>query len=190
MLAIGFASVAQAAGTDRKANREERNNRVRIAARERATANVESPGKVQKDSVRINAVQASFQQRYIQRLVSAERFTLNYQNGVLAAENRLIKQQNSVIRQLNNAVNPNLINRLQNQALGLQASIDRDLTFILAVQPTINATLTALQAVVSVGPGVARAVNTFAREVSVNDQKTAVIEARPPFTIPPATAAI
>ena len=125
ILTIGFASAANAAGTDRKANRQERDNRVLIAARQRATANERSAAKVvQSDSPRINAVrQASLQTRYIQRLISAETYTLNYENGVLAAENRLIAKQNSVIRQLNVAVNPNLITRLAKPSVGA-SSVD------------------------------------------------------------------
>ena len=129
----------------------------------------------------------SLQLQYIQRLVNAERFCLNYENGVLAAENRLITQQNRVIRQLNVAVNPNRIVALQNQALGLQASINHDLTFLTAIQPAIGAALTVLQAFVSVGPGIARTVNTFDKVVNKNDQRIAVIAARPPFTLQPAT---
>jgi hypothetical protein len=192
ILAIGLASVAQAAGADRKAHRTARENRVLIAARERANAAERREAKsVQRVSARTDAESpVSVQLRYIQRLVSAEQFTLNYENGVIAAENRLITQQNRVVRQLNGAVNPNRILALQNQALGLQASINHDLTFLSAIQPTISATLTALQAFVSVGPGVARAVNNFERIVGRNDQRIAVIAARPPFTIQPATPAI
>jgi hypothetical protein len=187
VLAIGLASVAQAAGADRKAHRIARENRVLIAARERANAAERSAAKsVQKASARTDAA-VSLPIRLIQRLVSAEQFSLNYQNGVIGAENRLITQQNRVIRQLNVAVNPNRILALQNQALGLQASINQDLTFLVAIQPAIGATLTALQAFVSVGPGIARAVNTFDRVVNRNDQRIAVIAARPPFTVQPAT---
>jgi hypothetical protein len=192
ILAIGFASVAQAAGVDRKAHRTARENRVLIAARERANAVERSAGKALHNvSARIDAASpGTLQQRYIQRLLSAEQFSLNYENGVIAAENRLITQQNRVIRQLNVAVNSNRILTLENQALGLQASINHDLTFLNAIQPTINATLTALQAFVAVGPGIAREINKFGRIVNSNDQKIAVIAARPPFTLQPATPTI
>jgi hypothetical protein len=76
---------------------------------------------------------------------------------------------------------------LDNQALTLQASISRDLTFLEAIQPAINATLTALQPYASVIPGIFNAIQT---NVLKNDQAIAVIAARPPFTIPPATASI
>jgi hypothetical protein len=189
VIAIGLAPVVEAAGADRKAHRTARENRVLIAARERANAVERSASKaVQKASVRTaTARPVSLQLQYIQRLVNAERFSLNYENGVLAAENRLITQQNRVIRQLNVAVNPNRIVALQNQALGLQASINHDLTFLTAIQPTIGAALTVLQAFVSVGPGIARTVNTFDKVVNKNDQRIAVIAARPPFTLQPAT---
>ena len=189
VLAIGLASVAQAAGADRKAHRVARENRVLIAARERANAAERSAAKsVQKASARTDAA-ISLPRRLVQRLVSAEQFSLNYENGVIAAENRLITQQNRVIRQLNSTVNPNRVLTLQNQALGLQVSINNDLTYLIAIQPAIGATLTALQAFVSVGPGVARAVNNFERIVGRNDQTIAAIAARPPFTIQPATPA-
>ena len=131
VLAIGLASVAQAAGADRKAHRTARENRVLIAARERANAAERSVGKaVQNATARTDAASpVSLPRRLIQRLVSAEQFSLNYENGVIAAENRLITQQNRVIRQLNGTVNPNRISVLQNQALGLQASINNDLTY-------------------------------------------------------------
>jgi hypothetical protein len=184
IVAIGLAPVAQAAGADRKAHRSARENRVLIAVRERANAVERSA--VREISARPDA-QASLQLRYIHRLVTGEQFSLNYENGVIAAENRLITQQNRVIRQLNVAVNSNRIQALQNQALGLQASIDHNLTFLTAIQPTTSATLTALEAFASVGPGVAGAINRFERIVSANAQKIAVIAARPPFTLTPAT---
>jgi hypothetical protein len=183
IVAIGLSSVAQAARPDRNEFRKEREKRVLIATRSVTSTTVETASTSA-------AGLSSSQRRYVQRLVSSAQFSLNYESSVIAAENRLIASQNRVIRQLNVAVNPNRILALQDQGLSLQASIDRDLTFITAVQPTISATLAALQTFVSAGPGIAGAFNRLERVVLVNDQRIAVIAARPPFTVQPATPAI
>jgi hypothetical protein len=185
---IGLASVAQAAGADRKAAREEREKRVLIAVKARST---DSDKKVQKTSPRVSAQSVSrSQQQYVQRLVSGAKYALNFDKGVLAAENRVIVSQNRTLRQLSVAVNPNRILALQSEALALQASIDRNLTYINAIQPTIASALSALQAFVGVVPGVAATYNRLVTTATVDQQKAAVIASRPPFTIPPATAAI
>jgi hypothetical protein len=183
IFAIGLASVAQAAGADRNEFRKEREKRVLIATRAITSK------AVQRDSTSAAGVSRA-QRQFVQRLVSAAQRSLNYENGFIAVENRLIANQNRVIRQLNVAVNPNRILSLEDQGLALQASIDRDLTFINAVQPAISATLTAIQPFVSVVPGISGAFNRLERLVLTNDQKVAVIAARPPFTVPPATPAI
>jgi hypothetical protein len=122
--------------------------------------------------------------------VTAAQYTLNYEKGVLAAENRLIATQNSVIRQLNGAVNSRRIAALQGEGLALQASINRDLSLINAVQPGISALLTALQPFVADGPGIAASFNRLERIFLSDEQRVAMIAARPPFTVPPATPVI
>jgi hypothetical protein len=185
VLGIGLTTVAHAAGADRRAAREEREKRVMIAANARsADSRKEVASKVTAQSV------SPSQRQYVHRLVSAAQHTLNYERGFLASENRLIKSQNRTIRQLNAAVNPNRTLALENTAMWLQASIDRNLTFINAIQPTIGSTLGALQAFVGVLPGLGATFNRLERMAVIDEQRAAVIAARPPFTIPPATAAL
>jgi hypothetical protein len=182
IFAIGFASVAQAAGVDRKAYRLERQKRVLGASASKAVHQVSAKADAE--------VLSRSQQRYVLRLVTAAQYTLNYEKGVLAAENRLIATQNSVIRQLNGAVNSRRIAALQGEGLALQASINRDLSLINAVQPGISALLTALQPFVADGPGIAASFNRLERIFLSDEQRVAMIAARPPFTVPPATPVI
>jgi hypothetical protein len=182
VLAIGLTSVAQAAA-DRKAVAQERENRVRIAVQARTARDAKASPSARADPQFVSPARRVF----IERLVLTELHSLSYENSLIAAENRLIAKQNLVISTLNNATNPVRINRLDSQALSLQGSINRNLTFLEAIQPAINATLTTLQTYASVIPGIVNAIQTT---VQRNDQKIAVIAARPVFTIPPATASI
>jgi hypothetical protein len=180
VFAIGFASVAQAAGVDRKAYRAARENRVEAAA----ASNVEKKMTAKADAL------SPPQQRYVLRLVSAAEYTLNYEHGVIAAENRLIATQNSVIRKLSNAVNPRRITALEDQGLSLQATINRDLSLINAVQPEVTALLAALAPFVADGRGIAATYNRLEKILLVDEKKIAAIASRPPFTVPPATPGI
>jgi len=197
IIGVGLASVAQGAGADRKAARAERERRVLIAERARLPARegfagvgaVTNPA-VQKSSVRTAARLSPSQTQFVQRLVSATMFALKYENEVIVTENRLIATQNRVISQLNNSVNPARINALQQQALALQASIDRNLTFITAISPPISGALTAIEPFVGAGPGIAGAFFRLQTNAARDDARAAAIAARPPFVITPATPTI
>ena len=97
ILTIGFASVAQAAGVDRKAYRAARESRVATAANAR-----ENP--------RSDLVALSFSQRsHVTRLLAAASSSLARENRILGSENKLIGQQNRIVRQLNSATRPVMI---------------------------------------------------------------------------------
>jgi hypothetical protein len=188
---LGLASVAQAAGIDRKAAQKERENRVRAAVRARSIADVRTTrSSASHESSKISDQSLSGAQvQYVRRLVFATQNALSFEGGMIASENRLIRTQNRVIRQLNAAVNPNRILALENQGLALQASINQNLTFITAIQPAISATLMVLQPYEFVVPGIAAAYTRLSTSALTKDNRVAVIAARPPFTIPPATPA-
>jgi hypothetical protein len=199
IIGMAFTSVAQAAGADRKTARAERDKRVLLAARERSAAReriaVERSvtGKaVQQSSSRATPAAALSrpQSAFVQRLLSAAKFAVSFENTVIAAESRLIANQNRVIRQLSVTSNPNKVNLLQQEGLMLQASIDRDLGFITAIEPPLNDILALLQSFVSAGPGIAAAVDRLEAVASRDAQIAGAIAARPPFTIPPATASM
>ena len=142
-------------------------------------------------SARKTAIGLSLTQtQYAQRLLSAAKFALNFENEIIVKENLLIGNQNRVIRQLNNSVNPARVNALQQQALALQASIDRNLTFITAISPPISGALTALEPFVGAGPGIAGSFFRLQVNAARDDARAAAIAARPPFVITPATPVI
>jgi hypothetical protein len=177
IVTIGFASVAQAAGTDRKAYR---------AAREGRVTNAEIGHATPKQRATSDSLSRS-QLFYVARLLTAAQYSLNYEKGILNAENRLIATQNRVIRQLDVATNPNVIRRLVAEGNSLQSSINHDLTLAENAENAVNLTLTDLQSYVAEGPGIAAAIARLDKIAAVDAAKIDAIAARPPFTYPPAT---
>ncbi len=162
ILAIGFATAAQAAGVDRKAYRAARESRVAAAA---------SP-------VNVN------------RLLTAASSGVASENRLLKAENRLIAEQNRIILQLNSATRPLLIRRLVAEGHSLQRSINLDLRLLERTENTVNNRLTALEPYINDGARIAAAISRLAGIAAVDAARIAAIAARPPFTYPPATPGI
>jgi hypothetical protein len=161
VIGIALSSVAYGA-VDRRAARDERAKRV-LSAREAGRA-VAHP----------NVITTTPQQAYIQRLIFSAQYSLRYENDYLKAENRLYARLLRVGQQ-------------STEGGYLSAMITRNLGNIVTVQSAIAGTLSDLSSFASVGPGVAAAFNRLTAAANLGLQKTAVVESRPPFPVPPAS---
>jgi hypothetical protein len=161
VIGIALSSVAHGA-VDRKAARDERVKRV-LSARE-AGRPVAHP----------NVITTTPQQSYIERLIYSAQFSLRYEKDYLWAENRLYAR---LIR----------VGQQTTEGGYLSAMITRNLGNIVAVQGAIAGTLSDLSSFTSVGPGVAAAFNRLTAAANQGLQKTAAVESRPPFPVPPAS---
>ena len=178
ILTIGFASVAQAAGVDRKAYRAARESRVAAAAQVRG-----NPG---SDPVRLNFASPV----NVTRLLRAASFGLALEDRFFKAENRLIAQQNRIILRLNSVTRPFLIRRLVAEGHSLQRSINLDLRLLERTENAVNNRLTVLQSYADDGVRIAAAISRLDAIAAFDAARIATIAARPPFTYPPATPGI
>ena len=186
ILTIGFASVAQAAGVDRKAYRAVRESRVTTAGNAWSNQGSNFRGRG-SDS---GGDQRSSQRSYVRKLLATASSTLAYENVLLGAENRLIAQQNRVIQQLNGVTNPFSIRELASQGYLLQFLINQDLKLLDNAQNVVNSTLAALAPYSNDSARLAAAISRLDSIAAADAAEIAVIAARPPFTYPPATPGI
>jgi len=178
ILTIGFASVAQAAGVDRKAYRTARESRVATAANAR--------GNPRSDPVRLSSASPV----NVTRLLKAASSGLALENRLLGAENRLIAQQNRIILRLNSVTRPLLIRRLVAEGHSLQRSINLDLRLLESTENAVNNRLTVLESYADDGARIAAAISRLDGIAAVDAARIAAIAARPPFMYPPATPGI